>query len=132
MTTFLIKSLAEETTESKGATLLNRCDFLWQKLQPCGEALNLRGAMPPLPPYFRRLCIKYCTVCITDRICCILKVRNILLLLLYIVLSIYIIIMVKLSEINLCMMVMDVQEPIIIKLVSYQGVLVLIFHILAI
>ena len=50
MTTFLIKSLAEETTESKGATLLNRCDFLWQKLQPCGEALNLRGAMPPLPP----------------------------------------------------------------------------------
>ena len=51
-------SLAEEATESKGchfAKLLARSDFLLQKLQSYGESLNLRGAMAPLAPYFRRL-----------------------------------------------------------------------------
>ena len=36
----------------RGTTLLNRGDFLWQKLQSYGEALNLRGAMTPLAPLF--------------------------------------------------------------------------------
>ena len=40
----------------RGATLLSWSDFLLQKLQSYGELLNLRGAMAPLPPYFRRLC----------------------------------------------------------------------------
>ena len=40
----------------RGATLLNSSDFLLQKLHSYGEALNLRGAMAPLSPYFRRLC----------------------------------------------------------------------------
>ena len=40
----------------RGATLLNWSDFLLQKSQSYGEALNLRGAMAPLAPLFRRLC----------------------------------------------------------------------------
>ena len=42
--------MAKETTESKGATLLNWSDFLLQKLYSYGEGLNLRGAMAPLFP----------------------------------------------------------------------------------
>ena len=44
-------ALAEEATESKGATLLNWNDFLLEKIHSYGEALNLRGAMAPLAPY---------------------------------------------------------------------------------
>ena len=36
----------------RGATLLNWNDFVLQKLQSYGEALNLRGAMAPVAPLF--------------------------------------------------------------------------------
>ena len=45
-------ALAEEATKSKEATFLNWSDFLLQKLQSYGEALNLRGAMAPVAPLF--------------------------------------------------------------------------------
>ena len=45
-----LDTLAEEAAKIKGATLLNRSDFLLEKLHSYGKALNLRGAMAPLFP----------------------------------------------------------------------------------
>ena len=50
-------TMVEEATESKvGHFAKIWSDFLLQKLHSYGEALNLRGAMAPLAPYFHRLC----------------------------------------------------------------------------
>ena len=55
---YYIYTQVEEATESKGGgTLQNWSDFLLQKLHFYGETLNLRGALAPLAPYFRCLCI---------------------------------------------------------------------------